>query len=262
MLEIKSPDDERISYFFSLKGNAPRLVERNVILIEGEKQVRRLLETKHTLVTLFMEKRFYEVFASLLSHCNLGEVECFSAERQMMEKIVGYRLHQGVMALAERPAYVSLAEMSPPIVALNGVNDPENVGGIMRTCAACGVNSLLVDDLTTDPYHRRAIRVSMGAALSLNIMRVAKLSEAIAELGNRTAAVALENVENAVTFDAAKFPSQPLFVFGSEAFGVAPEVLRVCREVVRIPCNEAIVSSLNVSAAAAVVLTALYAARH
>ena len=91
-----------------------------------------------------------------------------------------------------RPATTPLDELTHPIVALNGLSDPENVGGIVRTCRAFGVRSLLVDKQSCDPYLRRAVRVSMGAIFDMNVCIVEKLDTALGKLSNRFSLVAVE----------------------------------------------------------------------
>ena len=84
-----------------------------------------------------------------------------------MNKIVGFKLHSGVMAIGKQPVDVNLSELESPVVVMNGIINSENVGSIIRNCAAFGFESIITDKQTSSPYLRRAVRVSMGAVLNI-----------------------------------------------------------------------------------------------
>lgn len=256
--QITSPDDPDIAFFRFLKGNAQRIEESASILVEGEQQIERLLQTSLLLRVVFLEPRYYAKLGNLLNERISADTACFCAERAVMEQIVGYRLHRGALALAARPRCLDYHELPFPVVALNGLNDPENIGGIMRSCAAFSVPSLLADSGSSDPYHRRSIRVSMGAALFLNVSVVASLREALNELSARAATVAIEYVDSAQPLRSYSFPERSVLVFGNEKRGIEREVLIQCQHRVKIPMNQSFITSVNVAASAAIVLSELY----
>lgn len=262
MIPIQDSEDERVQYFRMLKGNDPRLERRGCILVEGDQQVERLLRTDLPLDTLFMEEQFYDRFSPYLTPQRLGDAVCFTASRDVMAEIVGYRLHRGVMVLAARPPKVSLSQLTGPIVALNALNDPENVGAIMRTCAAFGVRSLLVDGACSDPYHRRSIRVSMSAALSMAVCVEPALPGAVTALAQSRRVVGVELAPHAVPAASFRFADDVVLVLGNERTGLEPEVIACCHSLLEIPMDRCVVSSLNVSAAAAVVLSRVFEALH
>ena len=258
LLSVIDPSDSRIAFFKQLRGNDPRITSANGVLVEGEKQVERLLQLKLPLLTLFMEPKFYARFKPLLSLRDLSTTECFVADREIMSEIIGYPLHNGVMALAERPKPVSLFDLKPPIVAFNSLADPENIGSIARSCVAFGVASLLVDSLSCDPLIRRAVRVSMGCLLTMDICYVSSLSRAITRLNETLESIAIENSPNALPISAGALPLQSVLVFGNERMGISGEVLSVCKRQIKIPMNADLIESLNVSATASIVLERLY----
>ena len=261
LIEILQATDPRIEFFRNLRGNDPRIVDRQGVLVEGEKQVERLLQLGLPLQVLFMEPEFYQRFGCELEGRELGDVECYVSAREVMEEIIGYPLHNGVMALAVRPKAVSLFELKAPIVAFNGLADPENIGSIARSCAAFGVKSLLVDSASCDPLIRRAVRVSMGCVLTMDICYVNDLARALVRLNETFETIGIENSEEAVPLSQVVIPKECVLVFGNERQGISDEVLRVCKRQVKIPMEAGLIESLNVSATAAIVLERLYVAR-
>ena len=259
LIEILDLTDPRIQFFRNLRGNDPRIVEREGVLVEGEKQVERLLQLGLPLQILFMEREFYQRFSDELEKRELGGVECYTAAREVMEEIIGYQLHNGVMALAARPKPASLFELKSPIVAFNGLADPENIGSIIRSCAAFGVKSLLVDSASCDPLIRRAVRVSMGCVLTMDICYVNDLARALVRLNETLETIGVENPQEAVPLSQVKLSRECVLVFGNERQGLTDEVLRVCKRQVKIPMDAGLIESLNVSATAAIVLERLYA---
>ncbi len=255
---ITDIDDPRIAFFRTLKGHPIRLSERNIILVEGPEQVSRLLTTALELDTLFMEPRYYETLGAQLSTRDLSKVTQYSASRELMGQIVGYGMHHGILALARRPQFVKLQELVPPIVALNGLSDPENVGGIVRTCRAFGVQSLLVDGHSCDPYLRRAVRVSMGAIFDMKVCLTEQLEADLHNLGKHFAVVAIEQNPGSQPLPSQDLPRDIVLVFGQERHGISQSVLKECSVILEIPMDSSMVNSLNVHAATAIVLERLW----
>jgi len=195
------------------------------------------------------------------------EIEPKVLPEARMAEIAGYPFHRGVFALARRPEPRSLADILGPaaaraardglILALPELVDPENLGAAFRNAAAFGCSALLLGPSGPDPYSRRCLRVSMGAALGLGWARLAGpegLREAEA-LGYEIAACVLD--PGAKDLRAWEAPERLALVLGNEAFGLSPPWLEACGERVTLPMLGG-TDSLNVATAAAVFL---YAAR-
>ncbi len=255
---IEDITDPRVQFFHGLKGNHPRILEHNVIVVEGERPVARLLASDLSLHTLLMERVYYSKFSDLLARHDLTRVNQLTAARKLMEQIIGYDLHHGVMAVAARPKALPIEALEPPIVAFNGIADAENIGALVRTSFAFGVTSFLVDQTSCDPYLRRAIRVSMGAALLARVCYTNSLSATLRALGRELSIVAVELSPDAIPIERAALSPKSVFVLGQERFGIAPEILQKCHSTVSVPMDTTVISSLNVNAAAAVVLSRLW----
>ena len=190
------------------------------------------------------------------------DVPVFAGPPELLEELTGYLLHRGLIASMHRPALPSVASLlatAKRVVILENVVDPTNVGAIFRSVAAIGADAVLVTPRCSDPFYRRAIRVSMGTVLQVPWTRTAdwlSLRASLREADFHVAALAL--TEDAVDLRsfAASAPERVALVLGTEGEGLTPEALAAAHTVVQVPMRHGI-DSLNVAAAAAVAMYAL-----
>jgi len=281
VIPILTPDDPRIALYRHLRGTPKAHTAERVFVTEGYKLTSKLLHSGFEVVSLFALPTYYDRLRrehpEQLIRLETTPERLFTASADVMNEIVGFHLHEGIMALAKQPPERFLAECSPteiaahssPIVALCGVVDSENVGSIVRNCAAFGVSALVADAATSSPYLRRAVRVSMGGIFSVTVFSSHDLRvscETLKEQG--WTIVGAELTADAVALHHFQFPARSVVIFGSEGRGIPDAVLAVCDVVVAVPMQAASLQeslqespqtlSLNVSAASAVML---YAAR-
>jgi tRNA G18 (ribose-2'-O)-methylase SpoU len=178
-----------------------------------------------------------------------------------ISELAGYRFHRGAYALARRPAARALHEVLPPggascaILALPELGDPENLGAAFRNAAALGCSSLLLGPEGPDPYSRRALRVSMGAVLTLPWARLsgpAELDELAARDIRAAACVLAPEARDIRDYEV---PPRLALVLGNEAFGLSEAWLEACPDRVTLPMRGG-ADSLNLATAAAVFLYA------
>ncbi|WP_213814570.1 RNA methyltransferase [Glaciihabitans sp. dw_435] len=190
------------------------------------------------------------------------DVPVFSGPGELLEELTGYILHRGLIASMHRPELPSpesLLAGARRIVVLENVSDPTNVGAIFRSVAAIGADAVLVTPRCSDPFYRRAIRVSMGTVLQVPWTRVGdwdatkRLLEAS---GFHIAALALTDDAVSLRAFAATAPERVALVLGAEGEGLTPEAIAAADTVVQIPMAHGI-DSLNVAATAAVAMYAL-----
>ncbi|MBI4535205.1 MAG: RNA methyltransferase [Ignavibacteriae bacterium] len=233
-------------------------LEQGIFVAEGEKVVRRLLTSRLEVVSLLMTPDWFaELFPDSDSPPNS---EVFIAERKLLETIVGYRLHQGIMAVGRVPKHRSLEDTirSLPVnhflVALDGLVHSENVGVIVRNCAAFGVDAIITGSTSCSPYLRRSVRNSMGAVFTMPVVEVNNLADALMSLqtGYNTKVIATD--PHGLTDIASSDLERGIcIVFGNEESGVSEEIKSLSDERVMIPMHNSI-DSLNVASASAVVL--------
>jgi tRNA G18 (ribose-2'-O)-methylase SpoU len=140
------------------------------------------------------------------------------------------------------------------VVAVDGIANAENLGVIVRNCAAFGAHALIVGETSSTPYLRRAVRNSMGAIFKLPAVETPNLVETLRQLrGRGIRCIAAHGQAKSRTLAQCDLTSNCCIVLGGEGHGVSPAVLKECDELAAIPmANE--VDSLNVSNAAAVFL--------
>jgi tRNA G18 (ribose-2'-O)-methylase SpoU len=190
------------------------------------------------------------------------DVPVFVGPPELLEQLTGYLLHRGLIASMHRPALPAVEQLldgARRVVVLENVVDPTNVGAIFRSVAAIGADAVLVTPRCSDPYYRRAIRVSMGTVLQVPWTRTGDWPQLAAQLsaaGFHVAALALTDDAVELRAFAATAPERLALVLGTEGEGLTPEALAAATTIVQIPMRHGI-DSLNVAAAAAVAMYAL-----
>jgi len=247
MVEIKDLDDPRIAFYKSLRYTPLLHIHSRVFIAEGEKVVLRLLASSLEIHSIFATMDFYEKYHHLIQGKGIPEDKRFFASKNLMERIVGFHLHSGIMAIGFQPKDVSLDELSEKVVVLNQVNNAENVGLIMRTCRAFGIDSIIVDRYSTSPYLRRAVRVSMGNVFYLKVRHSDDLIEDLSHLRLKGfQIVACEVIDISVDLFKFEFSEKSALIFGNEGKGISDELINFSDVVVQIPISRN-VDSLNVA---------------
>ena len=189
-------------------------------------------------------------------------VPVFSGPPELLADLTGYLLHRGLIAAMHRPPLPpveSLLTDARRVVVLENVVDPTNVGAIFRSVAAIGADAVLVTPRCSDPFYRRAIRVSMGTVLQVPWTRVGDWTstrELLSASGFHIAALALADDAVSLKDFARDAPDRVALVLGTEGEGLTPEAIAAADSIVQIPMAHGI-DSLNVAATAAVAMFAL-----
>ena len=230
-------------------------------IAESEKVVVSLLASDLEISSLYLTpEHFNEKRDSIEAHRQESHAQVIIAPKSEMEAIVGYPLHQGIMAAAKIPKEQSLDDLiirgkKPQLfIILDTIADAENIGALYRTALAMGATAIILDDKSISPWIRRAIRVSMGAVFSLPTVTVSNLTETIEYLNSKDISTFAAEIDGKSKrlYDV-NFSSDVAIVFGSEGHGVSREVLNQCSDIIEIPMNEG-VKSLNITVAQGMVL--------
>jgi tRNA G18 (ribose-2'-O)-methylase SpoU len=261
VIEITRLEDERVADYTHV-GDAEWLRAKGLFVAEGRLVVRRLLEAtafnvRSVLVTPI-------ALAALQDVLDPSGSPIYVCDQALMNQLGGFNFHRGCLALGERPA-----SMDPPnrfqsahrVLALEGVGNPDNVGGLFRVAAAFGVDGILLDRTSGDPLYRKAIRTSMGAAFRVPFARTGDWLDTVA--GMRTAGtevVALTpNVSATALSDYVGTRSRDrglVLMVGAEGSGLSRNAIDAATASVRIPIAQDI-DSLNVVVAAGIALAAI-----
>jgi len=256
---IKDPADPRLSAYRSLKGK--ELEKDGIFVAEGEKVVKSLLESGCRMASCLTASDAIKRYRPVLSAMTKRGVPVYVTDGRSIESIIGFRFHKGIMAVGYCPKKFTVREALRPgkrpllLVALNGVNDPQNVGLIARNAAAFGADALIVDHATYDPYYRKAIRVSMGTIFRLPVFYEKDLISSLSRLkiDHDTRIIAATPGRGTNDIAKADLSGNICIVFGNEDKGISPGVLSITDARIRIPVSNT-VDSLNVASASAVCL--------
>ena len=183
----------------------------------------------------------------------------YLAEKPLLQSIVGFRMHQGIMAVARVPVPPNLEETSLPtphlVVALDGLAHAENVGVVVRNCAAFGVHAILVGENSCSPYLRRAVRNSMGAVFAIPIIHVPSLRQSLLQLRERNSTrLIAADAHTLHSLYSADLQGSICIILGNEDTGISADVLSLEPERIAIPMQNN-TDSLNVASASAVFLS-------
>jgi len=233
---------------------------RGIFVAEGEKVVRRLLESPLRVLSCLLTPEWYDLLHPSLER-RPEDIDAFIAPKTLIETIVGFHLHQGVMALGQVPEPLTLDELlhrapAPRMfIALDGLTNSENIGVLTRTCAAFGVQGMIVGETSSSPFLRRAVRNSMGTVFHMPVVHTDDLVATIHHLreDHRITVYAAHPHANDRTLMDVSLTSDSCLVFGSEGDGISERVRDACDACVAIPMQNS-VDSLNVGTAGGVFL--------
>ncbi len=233
--------------------------QQGIFVAEGEKVVRRLLESQFNVVSLLLPEKWLHELNPLL-RARSEEIQVFVAEKALLETLTGFSMYQGLLAVGKVPPLPALEEIisrTPQprlLAAAEGLSNAENLGALVRNCAAFGTQALIVGETCASPFLRRAVRGSMGAIFHLPVVETANLTQALGDLRARgVRCLAAHPHAAGRTLSQASLTGDCCMVFGSEGYGLSPAVLAACHEAAAVPMPAA-VDSLNVGSAAAVFL--------
>jgi len=247
-------DDPRLAVYRNLKqSNLTRW--SGLFVAEGDKVVDRLLVSGLDIVSVLVGRRWLDEYEPKVS----GDTPLLVIDDAEIPELVGFEFHRGVLACGRRPVDTPLEIIAPAdrrrwtLVVCPEIFGPENLGNLLRTCAALGVDGVLLGNQAADPYSRRVLRVSMGEAFRVPMRQSSDLAGDLATL------VARDNLELAATvldpeatpLSSFARPERLGVLFGGEGDGLSGEWLSRCKHRLTIPMARG-VDSLNVATAAGV----------
>jgi len=259
LLEIEDPRDPRLADYVDLRDVSLRKsleAEHGLFIAEGEKVVRRAVESGHDVRSFLMAPRWLAGLSDVLEAA--GDAPCYVVSEAVAESVTGFHVHRGALASLHRRPLPGVDEVlagARSVVVLEDIVDHTNVGAVLRTAAALGIDAVLLSPRCADPLYRRAVKVAMGAVFSLPYARIDDWYGGLQSLRDRGFTVV------ALTPDADAVPlwqavhaegaERVALVLGSEGHGLTPRWLASADVHARIPMASG-VDSLNIAAAAAI----------
>jgi tRNA G18 (ribose-2'-O)-methylase SpoU len=252
-LPVDDIDDPRLAPYREL--NQRNLTRASGLFIaEGDKVTQRLIASRFPVASLLAEPAAAERYEPLVP----AETPIYVAERSLLEATIGFNFHRGVLACGRRIAGRTAADLASgdgaTLLVCPDVQDPTNLGSVIRTTAAFGCEGIVLGSRCADPFSRRVLRVSMGAALHLPLVESRDLAADLQSLRQRGFQLVATVIDStALPLEAFRRPPRLALLLGSEGHGLAPEWIAMCDRRVTIPMRLGI-DSLNVAVATAVLL--------
>jgi tRNA G18 (ribose-2'-O)-methylase SpoU len=268
LIPIQSLDATELKPYRTLRRAADH-VYQGIFVAEAEKVVRQLIKTDLEVISFLLSYEWLEEIKDLIEKKYRYKVKVFVGEEKLLNTIVGFSLHQCIMAVGKIPKPLKLEEVIQEnrhdnlLVALDGLTNADNLGVIVRNCVAFDAMALIVGETSSSPYLRRAIRQSMGAVFELPIVHTENLTQTLNLISTRNGfrTIAADAHANEIKIENIDFSGNICIVLGSEATGIRKNVLDECKEKVTISLNSK-VDSINVASASAVFLYEAQKRRH
>lgn len=249
---IQSKDNKTIKRMVALSNRKYRQKYDEYVL-EGIRSIRDVAKTGAIKVIVIRESKMREnTVQELLSVSDIQSVPIYIVQNPLFDKLENSVHGQGVMAIANKPKYFidDLQITDGLYVALDGVQDPGNLGTIIRTAVAAGVKAIFLLKGTVDPFNDKTVRSTMSALHKIPLYEDVSLSEFYDVIREQRITTYVTSLENSVPYQDIRYASRSLLIFGNEGNGVSKEILALSDRRISIPMYGDI-ESLNVSIAAA-----------
>ena len=264
---IQSPDDPKMANF-GIVSDPLLMRSRGLFLVEGYLAVTRLLASRFEVKALLLTNNVHERFTAAFKNID-DAVDVYVGSNEQFKTLTGFKFHRGCLGLGVRGASTCAEDFvfrsnGQPIVLLDAVSDPDNVGSIFRSAAAFGAAGIVLSPSCADPLYRKAIRTSMATTLHLPYVVDEEWPRLVKLLRKHNVQIVAFTLDNFATdfesFVQTGALKSHALVFGNEGLGISDSVLAECDVRVRIK-TERLVDSLNVATTAAIALQRFRASR-
>lgn len=227
--------------------------------IFGKNTIDSFIESK-SIIEVFIVNNFSD--EKILKKLRQNNIKVSVKDKNLLDKLTQNGKHQGIVASIKKFEYSSLADILnvakkkqyPLIVALDGIEDPHNVGAIIRTCEAFSVDGIIIPKNNCCPVNATVAKVSTGAIANVKIAMVTNLTQTLKELKNNGYWVYAAEAFNSQPYEALDYKSKTVLVVGSEGYGISRLVKEQADFNIKIEMSGK-VNSLNVSVATAILVS-------
>ena len=256
---VQSLDAPELALYLTLK-RVEEHERAGVLVAANIKTVKRLLASRYNVVSVLVTPAWLEKLAPQLRARPEAELPVYVADQKLLETITGYKMHQGALAVASIPPLPDLETLlncSPRpllLAAVEGIASAENLGAVIRSCAAFGAQILIIGETCGSPFQRRAVAGSMGTIFEQPLVRVDNLVATLIALRARgVRCLAAHPRLGAKKLSHVDLCRDCCLVFGAEGPVLTEAVLSACDDAVEIPMPSHM-NSLNVAVATGVFL--------
>jgi tRNA G18 (ribose-2'-O)-methylase SpoU len=256
IIAIEDPADPRLAPYRDLRDRALR--DRGDFIAEGEVVLRTLLRAgRHPIRSMLLAERQAERLAELIAIAP-DDVPVYAAPQALMDQIVGFPIHRGILAHGQAAPALDpgafLAGLAPDAVVLGlmGIANHDNVGGLFRNAAAFGAAGVVLDADCCPPLYRKAIRVSVGAALTMPFVQLPAGTDVLALFARHGFDLIALSPAGGRPLRKLKRRGRMAVLLGTEGEGLSPTLLARA-QTVSIPMAAGF-DSLNVGVTSGIVL--------
>jgi tRNA G18 (ribose-2'-O)-methylase SpoU len=277
-IEVTDLDSQELSIYHQLSENQLYHINEpdlGIFIAESPKVIGRALDSGYEPISMLLEKgQTQKDAAEIIERCqkssrisatntsnsiatdDSSQIPIYIADSSVLTKITGFHLTRGVLCAMKRKELPTVAQTianARRIAILENVTNPTNLGAIVRSAAALGMDAVLFTSGCTDPLYRRAARVSMGTVFQVpwTFLPEGEEISTLQKLGFKTVALALRNDTLDINAEELKEADKLAIFLGAEGDGLLPETISACDWCVKIPMAHG-VDSLNVAACSAV----------
>lgn len=244
---IKSRDNAKLKFARRVRDGK----EHELIFIEGLRLAEEAFRSGIAIEEAFVSDAFAEenqsVIASLTSPARYVSSSLF-------DSIAATENSQGIVLIAQRPQHTAVSWAKTRLaVFLYEINNPSNLGAVVRTAEAAGVDCLFVSENSTDAFSAKAIRAAMGSCFRLPIVTNAKIEEILDSAKSNGIVTVAADVDAEISYTSIDWTVPSLVIVGSEAHGLPPEILEKVDQPIKIPMSGN-VESLNLAVSIGIIL--------
>lgn len=227
--------------------------KKNAYIIEG---IRMFSELKaEEILEVFVSESFENENKSLLKNI-FPKYETVSD--RVFDSISDTKTPQGVLAVAKRKEYtlegiLKNAKAPLSLLILDGLQDPGNLGTLVRAGEGAGISGIIMSENTVDIYNPKVIRSTMGSIFRVPFIYVKDLKEVIDKLNSNGISVYASSLEGAIEYDRPDYKKDTAFIIGNEAAGISKEILDITDKKIKIPMLGE-VESLNAAVAGSILM--------
>lgn len=253
MQVISSKDNETIKYIKKLKEKKYR-EETNCYIIEGIKLVKEAIEENAKIkYILICEDCDDAVKLEQNLLYDIAKNNCLYVTKKLFLSISDVTTPQGVLAVIEKKKGTEQIDYNDDIiVALDGIQDPGNLGTILRTVDSANLKQIILSKNSADPYNPKVVRSTMGAIFRVNIIEAENLAEILKEIKKHNFDVVVTSLETEESIYNLEYKNK-IIVIGNEANGVSKEIQKIADKKVKIPMLGK-TESLNASVATGIMV--------
>jgi len=259
MLKITSRENPKLKLARKVRDGR----EKNLIFVEGLRLAEEVLRSEIGIVEIFLAESFVqnERHQAFLRSLQNGRFSAGEVAENLFQSIADTKTSPGIILICEKPATekplfeaeFTLKNKLPVVVLLHEINNPSNLGAILRTAEAADVAGIIVSKNSADVFSPKALRASMGAAFRLNIWENAGFEEVLNWANGKNLVSTAADINARKSYDAVDWTKARLLVFGSEAHGLSAEDFAKIDEGLIIPMENG-VESLNLAVSCGIIL--------